>query len=94
MSLTSKDAQKVKNFAITTYKKGFTASSIIDEVLNQEYFHFREIHKIIHYLGRYVEVVNYNGSRRVFYNDLPSESQKIYDSFNNKMIDWMKSNLN
>lgn len=94
MSLTSKDAQKVKNFALTTYKKGFTSSNIIDGVLHQEYFHFREIHQIVHYPGRCVEVVNYNGSRRVFYNDSVGESQKIYDSFNNKMIDWMKSNLN
>jgi len=90
----SKDAKKVKNFEIDTYTKGFTASSLVDGILTQEYFQFKEIQKIIHYPDRCVEIVSNNGTRRVFYNDTLGKSQELYDGLNNTMVSWMNSNLN
>ena len=91
----AKDAQKIKEFDIFSYTKGFVASSIDNEGNTvQEYFQFKEIHKIIHFPGRGVEIVYFNQSRRVFYNDAVGESLILYDLLNNTMTSWMNSNLN
>ena len=91
----AKDAKKIREFDIYSYTKGFVASSLDNEGHTvQEYFQFREIHKIIHYSGRGVEIVYFNGSRRVFYNDEEGESLILYDLLNNAMTSWMNSNLN
>ena len=90
----SKDARKVLEFNINTHTKGFTAETTIDGSSVKEYFHFREIHQIIHHPNRGVEIVSYNDSRRVFYNDEPGESQQLYDAINGAMVSYMKSNLN
>lgn len=94
MPIKSKDAQKVKEYDITTYTKGFIAVHTLDGVVTQEYFQFKEIQQIIHYPDTGVEIVYFNGRRRVFYNDLVGESQTLFDSLNATMVAWMNSNLN
>lgn len=90
----SKDARKVKEFDIYPYKKGFVADSTIDGITTQEYFQFKEIHQILHYIETGVEIVNFNGKRRVFYNDETGQSLILFDTLNDTMISWMNSNLN
>ena len=90
----SKDAKKVREFSIETYKKGFSAISTVEGITVQEYFQFQEIRQIIHYPDAGVEIVGYNGSRRVFYNDSLGEAQILFDSLNSTMLAWMDTNLN
>lgn len=90
----TKDAKKVKEFDISTITKGFLATSTTDDIVTYEYFQFKEIRQIIHYPGRGVEIVNYSGDRRVFYNDETGQSLKLFDTLNTKMNAWMNSNLN
>ena len=90
----SKDAKKVKTFNITCYTKGFTSDFTLDGIITNEYFQFKEIYQIIHYPDVGVEIVNFNGGRRVFYNDVSGESQILFDLVNNALISWMSSNLN
>lgn len=94
MSLKSKDAKKAKEYDISTYTKGITSTYTINGIVTNEFFQFKEISQIIHYPNIGVEIINYNGSRRVFYNDIPGQSQALFDSFNTKMNSWMTSNLN
>jgi hypothetical protein len=94
MSLTSKDAKKAKTFAITTYTKGFISTFTLDTIVTNEYFQFKEIYQIIHYPGVGVEIVNYNGGRRVFYNDVSGQSLLLFNTINNALTSWMNSNLN
>lgn len=90
----TKDAQKILEFDILTYTKGFIASSVVDGNTVQEYFQFKEIQQIILHSDAAVEIVNFNDSRRVFYNDTTGESQTLFDLLNNTMVSWMNSNLN
>lgn len=90
----SKDARKVLEFDITAHRKGFISENSIGGVVTREYFHYREIYKVIHHVGKGVEIVNYNEKRRVFYNDNNSETQVLYDILNNKILKWMNSNRN
>lgn len=99
MSLSSKDAKKVKTFTITPYTKGFTSSFTIQDsngnnVVTNEYFQFKEIYQVIQYPNFAVEIVNYSGTRRVFYNDTPGQSQTIFNTINTALLSWMNSNLN
>ena len=80
MSIESKDAKKVRTFMITTYTKGFISSYTIDGIVTNEYFQFKEIYQVIHYPNIGVEIVNYTGLRRVFYNDASGESQILFNS--------------
>jgi len=90
----SKDAKKVKEFNIEVYTKGFTSTYILDGIATNEYFQYKEIYQILHYPDIGVEIVSYNGNRRVFYNDIPGESQILFDLINTTMTTWMNSNLN
>ncbi len=90
----SKDSRKILEFDISTHKKGFIAESLVDGSTVKEYFQFREIHQIIHHLNVGVEIVGYNNSRRVFYNDVSGEALALYAEINTKLLNWMNSNLN
>ena len=95
----SKDAKKVKEFNIICYTKGFTSDYTMkdennNDIITNEYFQFKEIYQIIHYPDVGVEIVNFNGGRRVFYNDVSGESQILFDLINNALVSWMNSNLN
>ena len=91
----AKDAKQIREFDIFTYTKGFVAESLDSEGNNiQEYFQFNQIQKIIHFPERGVEIVYFNGSRRVFYNDLTGESTVLYNLLNSTLVVWMNSNLN
>ena len=94
MPLKFKDAKSVRNFDIETYTKGFVATSELDGKIYQEYFQFKEIHKIVHYPETGVEIILINGTIRVFYNDDIGQSQILFDALNNTMTSWMNSNLN
>ena len=52
------------------------------------------MYQLIHYPNVGVEIVNFNGERRVFYNDIVGQSQILFDLINNAIISWMNSNLN
>ena len=93
MGQKSGDAKKLREYDINTHKKGFTAESVIDGILIQEYFQFNEIHQIIYHQNA-VEIVNYNGAIRVFYNDKSVDTLTIYRTIINKMSIWMNSNRN
>lgn len=93
-SIESNDAKKVKTFAITTYTKGFTSTFTLDGIVTNEYFQFKEIYQVIHYPNVGVEIVTYNGSRRVFYNDAAGQSLILFNAINTALISWMNSNLN
>lgn len=94
MGIKSKDAKKVLEYDITTCTKGFISQTIIDGSTIKEYFQFKEIHQIILHPDIGVEVVGYNGGRRVYYNDLPGEAEVLYNAINTNMTSWMNSNLN
>ena len=94
MSLKSKDAKNVKEYNITSYNKGFMSTNTIDGITTNEFFQYKEIYQVIHHLNRGVEIVGYNGKRRVFYNDLSGESQTLFNTITSKMVSWMGSNLN
>lgn len=94
MPLKSKDAMKVKEFDIEAYTKGFTSTYTLDGIVTNEYFQYKEIYQILHYPNVGVEIVNYNGVRRVFYNDIVGESQILFDMIDSTMTTWMNSNLN
>ena len=87
------DAKKLREYDINTHKKGFTAESIVDGNTISEYFQFKEIHKII-YHPTAIEIISYNGSVRVFYNDKLLETIDIYEAITNRMLVWMNSNRN
>ncbi len=90
----SKDAKKVKEFDIECYTKGFTSTYTLDGIVTNEYFQFKEIYQILHYPDIGVEIVNYNGGRRVFYNDVEGESLILFNLINSTILSWMNSNLN
>jgi hypothetical protein len=90
----SNDAKKAKSFIITAYTKGFTSNFTLDTIITNEYFQFKEIYQVIHYPNVGVEIVNYNGGRRVFYNDSAGQSLVVFNTINTAMLAWMNSNLN
>jgi hypothetical protein len=90
----SKDAKKVKEFNIEAYTKGFTSTYSDNGVVTNEYFQYKEIYQILHYPNVGVEIVNYNGTRRVFYNDVQGQSQILFNIIDSTMTTWMNSNLN
>jgi len=99
MSILSKDAKKVKTYAITCYTKGFTSTFTSkdennNDIITNEYFQFKEIYQVMHYPNVGVEIVNYTGNRRVFYNDTAGQSQILFNTINNALVSWMNSNLN
>tara|TARA_R110002153_G_scaffold20115_1_gene68440 strand:+ start:490 stop:789 length:300 start_codon:yes stop_codon:yes gene_type:complete len=99
MSYNSKDAKKVKEFDISCHTKGFTSSfTVLDEkkneILTYEYFKFKEIYQIVHYPSVGVEIINYNGDRRVFYNDSLGAAHILFTLINKAIVSWMNSNLN
>jgi hypothetical protein len=90
----TKDAKNLKEYNITIYQKGFLASSIYKGNTINEYFQYRQIYNIIHHPNIGIEIVAYNGFRKVFYHDLDGESQFLFDSIIGKMNEWLGLNLN
>lgn len=91
-SFKSKDAKKIKEFEIKISRKGFSASSYINNnVFSQEYFLFAEIQQIIHYPGTGVEIINHSGKRRVFYNDETGGSLNLFNELHKNMITWLQT---
>lgn len=91
----SKDAKKVRDFDIVPLTKGFTSEYIDKEnKIIKEYFHFRHIYQIIHHVDTGVEIVLFNDTRRVFYNDDPGLSLELFEALHAHMINFMSSNLN
>jgi exoribonuclease R len=89
-----RDAQSVKEFDIEVFKKGFGVESEIDGKEINEFYQFDQIAKITHYPQTGVEIISLNGDVRVFYNGNEGQSALLYGELNEKMINWMKSNLN
>ena len=94
MGIKSKNSKKTLEFDITTLTKGFISETVVDGNTIKEIFHFKQIRQIIHHPDRGVEIVEHNGGRRVFYNDLAGESLALYSAINTNMTNWMSSNLN
>lgn len=93
MGRKTNDSKKLREYDINAHRKGFTAESIVDGNIISEYFQFNEINKII-YHSNAIEIVNYNESVRVFYNDKTTETLDLYEAITNKMLVWMNSNRN
>lgn len=91
-SMKSKDSKNIKEFDIAVYEKGFISTSVEEEIVTQEYFQYREIHQIIHHPNRGVEIVGYNGRRRVFYNE--ENSSELFEMLTSKINSWMNSKSN
>lgn len=68
------------------------AQSTVNSTLTQEFFQFKEIQKIIHYPDAGVEIVFFNGTRRVFYNNGVGESLVLFNTLNDTMLTWMGLN--
>jgi len=94
MPLTSKDARRVVEYEIDTYRKGIICICKGNDIITYEYLQFKEIYSVNHHINIGVEIVFYNKDRRVFYNDDENGSQNLFNTINSKMIKWMKSNLN
>lgn len=91
MSLHTKNAKNTKNFAVTTYNKGFIIIDTTDTIITQEFFQFKEIQRIVLYPTTGVEVIFYNSNRRVFYNNT-TDSQTLFNTLTNSMTTWMNLN--
>jgi len=87
MSIKSKDSKNLKEFDIVVCEKGFISTCEEEEFVTQEYFQYREIHQIIHHPNRGVEIVGYNGRRRVFYNE--GNSLTLFELLRSKINSWM-----
>ena len=94
MSLKFKDAKNSKEFDIVLMKKGFSASSHVDEKDIEDFFQFSQIQKITHYPDTGVEIISINGSVRVFYNGDVGASLNLYTNLKTNMVAWMQSNFN
>ena len=58
------------------------------------YFNEKNIYNIIHHKNIGIEIICYNGLRRVFYHDLDGESRYLFNLVSAKMNEWVGSNLN
>lgn len=94
MKIKSRDAKNLIEFDIDTKTKGFIAESIIDGNTVKEYFQFSQIHSLIHHPDIGVEIIGYNGKRRVFYNSNLGKSLELFTAIDGTMTTWMSSNLN
>lgn len=90
----SSDAKRLKEYDITIYDKGFVAISVTNNNVFHEFFQYKQIYNILHHPSTGVEVLFYNGYRRVFYHSLPGESQFLFDMLHGSMTSWLGSNLN
>ena len=90
----SKDAKSLKEYNISDYTKGFVATSVLNGIITTDYFQYRNIYNIIHHSGIGVEIICYNGTRRIFYHNTVGDSQILFDLINTRMSTWVGSNLN
>ena len=90
----SKDAKSLKEYNITDYTKGFVATSVLDGVITTDYFQYRNIYNIVNHVNIGVEIICYNGIRRVFYHNTAGESEILFNLINTRMNAWVGSNLN
>jgi len=90
----SKDAKNLKEYNIEIYTKGFMATSVLKGITTNDFFHYKQIYNIIHHKNIGIEIICYNGLRRVFYHDLDGESQYLFNLVSAKMNEWVGSNLN
>ncbi len=89
-----KNAKKTLEFDILTKTKGFIAEATEEGNTTREYFQFKEIHQIILHPNIGIEIVGYNDSRRVFYNDEEGEALIMFNLITGTMNTWMNTNLN
>jgi len=90
----SKDAKRLKEYNIDIYTKGFVATSILNGITTNDFFHYKKIYNILHHKNIGIEIICHNGTRRVFYHDLDGESEYLFNLVSDKMVTWMQSNKN
>ena len=89
-----KDAKNLKEYDVDSYTKGFIAGSTVNNITTQDYFQYKQIYNIIHHPNTGVEIIGYNGNRRIFYHDLNDDSIILFGLLKDKMQIWMQSNKN
>ena len=89
-----KDAKRLKEYDITAYTKGFLAISTLDGITTNDFFQYKQIYNIVHHPGVGIEIIGYNGNRRIFYHDDDGDSMILFDLVSTKMNAWMQSNKN
>lgn len=62
----SSDAKRLKEYDILSYNKGFISTSTLNGVTTTDYFLYSRIYNLLHHPNIGIEVVSYNGNRRVF----------------------------
>lgn len=90
----AKDAKKLKEYDIYAYTKGFVAESTVDGIVTTDYFQYKQIYNILHHPNVGIEIIGYNGSRRIFYHDDDGDSVILFDLIKSRMLAWMNSNKN
>lgn len=90
----AKDAKRLKEYDILAYTKGFIAQSIVDGNTINDYFQYKQIYNIIHHPNVGIEIIGYNGSRRIFYHDDDGDTIILFNLVTDKMLAWMQSNKN
>lgn len=88
-NLKTQDAKKLKEFEIIPFRKGFVSSSKTEDIVMNEFFQYKEISQIIHHMNVGVEIINYNGGRRLFYNVEREKSEELYNSLNKRIFEWL-----
>ena len=89
----SKDAKNSKEYDLEIYTKGFVASSKEENNSTEEFFQYKQIYNILLHPDIGVEIIFYNGKRRIFYNQ-NKDLQDLFNTLTDKMQRWMKSNRN
>ena len=90
----AKDAKNLKEYDIIAYTKGFVSTSIENGVITNDFFHYKQIYNIVHHPNTGIEIISYNGNRRIFYHDTSGESEILFNLVLEKMNVWMQSNKN
>lgn len=62
----SNDAKNLTDYNITAYTKGFVASGVFNNIMTNNYFQYKEIYNVVHHVGVGVEIICYNGIRKIF----------------------------
>lgn len=89
-----KDSKGLNEYDILTYNKGFTAKRFINGNTISDYFQYKEIYNLVHHPNVGIEIIEYNGNRRIFYHDEDGDSVILFNLVKAKIQDWLQSNKN
>lgn len=90
----AKDAKNLKEYDILAYTKGLVSTSVENGIITNDFFQYKQIYNIVHHPNTGIEIIGYNGNRRIFYHDTDGESLILFTLISDKMNAWMQSNNN